>query len=88
MPRAKFIQNLILNTLGELSERQAYRDLLVNYFKPHFEKLDEDSKRRLHRNPLRILDSKNPEMQSLIEGAPKLIDVISDESRNYFFELN
>ena len=78
---------LQINTLGELSERQAYRDLLVNYFKPHFEQLDDDSKRRLERNPLRILDSKNPHMQSLIEGAPKLIDVISDKSRLYFFEL-
>lgn len=78
---------LQVNTLGELSERQAYRETLVNYFKPHFDKLDEDSKRRLTTNPLRILDSKNPEMQALIAEAPKLIDVISETSRQHFFDL-
>ena len=79
--------HLQVNTLGSLSERQAYREALINYFKPHFERLDADSKRRLDSNPLRILDSKNPEMQSLIADAPKLIDVISEESRQYFFSL-
>ena len=79
--------HLQVNTLGSHSERQAYREALINYFKPNFDQLDEDSKRRLDRNPLRILDSKNPEMQSLIANAPKLIDVISEESRQYFFDL-
>lgn len=79
--------HLQVNTLGSLEERQAYRDALINYFKPNFDSLDEDSKRRLDKNPLRILDSKNPQMQSLIAGAPKLIDVISDESRQHFFNL-
>ena len=79
--------HLQINTLGSLQERQIYRETLINYFKPNFEMLDEDSKRRLHRNPLRILDSKNPHMHSLIANAPKLIDVISEESRQYFFDL-
>jgi histidyl-tRNA synthetase len=79
--------NLQVNTLGTLAERQVYRDVLVNYFKPNFDGLDEDSKRRLDKNPLRILDSKNPKMESLIAGAPKLIDVISEESRQHFIML-
>ncbi len=78
---------LQINTLGTLEERQKFREILVQYFKPRFNDLDEDSKRRLDRNPLRILDSKNPHMQSLIKEAPKLIDVISEESRQYFFSL-
>lgn len=79
--------HLQVNTLGSLAERQAYRERLIGYFKLHFDKLDEDSKRRLDKNPLRILDSKNPEMQSLIASAPKLIDSISEESRQYFLQL-
>lgn len=78
---------LQINTLGSLSERQTYRQTLVEYFKPHFEQLDEDSQRRLNKNPLRILDSKNPAMIELISGAPKLMDVMSDESRQSFFNL-
>lgn len=79
--------HLQVNTLGSLSERQMYRESLINYFKVHFDQLDDDSKRRLDKNPLRILDSKNPGMQSIIAGAPKLIDVISEESRHYFESL-
>jgi histidyl-tRNA synthetase len=79
--------HLQVNTLGSLEERHAYREALVNYLKPNFDSLDEDSKRRLDKNPLRILDSKNPQMQTLIAGAPKLIDVISEESRQHFFNL-
>ena len=79
--------HLQINTLGSLEERHAYREALVNYLKPKVDSLDEDSKRRLERNPLRILDSKNPQMQALIADAPKLIDVISDESRQHFYNL-
>lgn len=78
---------LQVNTLGLLSERQTYREVLVDYFNTHLDQLDEDSKRRLLRNPLRILDSKNPEMKTLIDNAPKLIDVVSEESRQHFFDL-
>ncbi|TAL63483.1 MAG: histidine--tRNA ligase [Legionella sp.] len=75
---------LQINSLGELAERQQYKETLVSYFKEHFNELDEDSKRRLERNPLRILDSKNSEMQDLIKEAPKLIDHLGTESRAHF----
>ena len=78
---------LEINTLGTLEERQSYRTTLIDYFKPHFDLLDEDSKLRLDKNPLRILDSKNPHMQTLVAGAPKLYDVIGDESRQHFESL-
>jgi histidyl-tRNA synthetase len=80
---AKEVQ-LQINTLGELSERQSYRNLLIEYLRDHFDQLDEDSKRRLDRNPMRILDSKNPDLQLLIRNAPKLIDVLGNESRDHF----
>ena len=75
---------LQVNTLGELSERQKYKNILIDYLNDHADKLDEDSKRRLGRNPLRILDSKNPEMQQLVANAPKLIDVLEEKSRAHF----
>jgi len=79
--------HLQINTLGELDERQAYRQALIQYLTPYFDQLDEDSSRRLDKNPLRILDSKNPDMQSLIANAPQLIDVISEKSRQHFSDL-
>lgn len=75
---------LQINSLGELSERIAYKDTLVEYFRKHYELLDEDSKKRLERNPLRILDSKNPELKELIDAAPKLVDVLGAESKAHF----
>ncbi len=78
---------LQINSLGTLEERQAYREELVAYFATFEKALDEDSKRRLHTNPLRILDSKNPDMQGLIEGAPKLIDYLGESSRAHFQEF-
>ncbi|KGP62307.1 histidinol dehydrogenase [Legionella norrlandica] len=75
---------LQINTLGELSERQRYRSVLVEYLRDHFDMLDEDSKKRLDRNPLRILDSKNPALKQLIDNAPKLINLLGDESREHF----
>ncbi|OCH98507.1 histidine--tRNA ligase [Legionella jamestowniensis] len=78
---------LQVNTLGESAERQNYRNKLITYFKTHYDKLDEDSKRRLERNPLRILDSKNPEMQSLLQDAPRLIDSLGEESKKRFTDL-
>lgn len=75
---------LQVNTLGELSERQKYKSILVDYLNDHTAQLDEDSKRRLTRNPLRILDSKNPEMQQLVANAPKLIDVLEGKSKEHF----
>lgn len=75
---------LQINSLGELSERQAYKTLLIEYLNDHIDALDADSIKRLHRNPLRILDSKNPEMQQLIANAPKLIDNLNEQSLSHF----
>ncbi|MDO7596518.1 MAG: histidine--tRNA ligase [Pseudomonadota bacterium] len=76
--------SLQINSLGSTEARLAYRDVLVAYFEMHQDELDEDSQRRLHTNPLRILDSKNPAMQALNDAAPKLIDHLDDESRQEF----
>lgn len=78
---------LELNSLGSNDARAAYRELLVAYLKQHEEVLDEDSKRRLVSNPLRVLDSKNPAMAEMLAGAPKLIDHLDDESREHFEQL-
>ncbi len=75
---------LQLNTLGQPAERAKHRAELIAYFEKHAELLDEDAKRRLHSNPLRILDSKNPAMQEMIAGAPKLIDHLGAESLAHF----
>lgn len=76
--------SLQINSLGSTEARLAYRDVLVAYFEQHQDVLDEDSQRRLHTNPLRILDSKNPAMQALNDDAPKLIDHLDDESKQEF----
>ena len=75
---------LEINSLGSPEARQAYRDLLVAYFKPHIHQLDEDSKVRLERNPLRILDSKNPAMSELIKSAPPLTEAWDEPSARHF----
>lgn len=78
---------LELNSLGTIETRQRYREDLVRYFTQHKEHLDEDSLRRLTTNPLRILDSKNPAMKSLITNAPILPDYLDDESKSHFSGL-
>jgi len=75
---------LELNTIGTAESRQKYKQVLVEYFSRHRELLDEDSLRRLDRNPLRILDSKNPRLRELIDAAPLLSDYLDDESRAHF----
>ena len=75
---------LEINSLGQANERAEHRAALVAYFEKNQSQLDEDSQRRLLTNPLRILDSKNPEMQALIEGAPKLLDFLGEESLKHF----
>lgn len=75
---------LEVNTLGRPEARQRYRDVLVGYFSGHLDQLDADSCDRLHRNPLRILDSKNPDMQSLIRGAPMLDQYLDEPSARDF----
>jgi histidyl-tRNA synthetase len=79
--------SLEINSLGSAEVRQAYRDTLVNYLQQHRDQLDEDSLRRLDTNPLRILDSKNPAMQTMIEAAPKLVEHLDEDSRRHFEEL-
>jgi histidyl-tRNA synthetase len=78
---------LELNSLGSNEARAAYRDILVSYFSQHGAQLDEDSQRRLHSNPLRILDSKNPAMQELIDAAPRLNEHLDAPSQTHFAEL-
>ncbi len=78
---------LQLNSLGTTEERLVYREQLVEYFTKHSEQLDEDSQRRLNTNPMRILDSKNPNMQTLIEQAPALMDFLGEESKTHFSQL-
>jgi histidyl-tRNA synthetase len=79
--------DLQINSLGSSECRQKYRELLVEYFRDHFSALDQDSQRRLESNPLRILDSKNPDMQELIEAAPALRDSLDAHSSDHFNEL-
>jgi histidyl-tRNA synthetase len=80
---------LQINTIGDPPERLAHRQALVRYFQAHIDQLDADSKRRLETNPLRILDSKNPALQALLAGAPRLVDQLGEQSdsRRHFSEL-
>lgn len=78
---------LELNSLGSNAARQAYREALTAYLQEHYEVLDEDSKRRLKTNPLRILDSKNPALADVLAAAPRLSDYWDDESRAHFAGL-
>jgi len=75
---------LEINSLGQPAERRAHRDALVHHFERHAEQLDADSQRRLYSNPLRILDTKNPAMQALVESAPKLMDFLGEASLAHF----
>ncbi len=75
---------LHVNSIGDAADRKAHRDKLIQYFEKHASLLDEDAKRRLHANPLRILDSKNPAMQEMIERAPKLLDHVGDAADQHF----
>ena len=78
---------LELNSLGSAESRVTYRDTLVEYFSGVKNALDEDSIRRLDQNPLRILDSKNPEMRSIVEAAPVMLDYLDAESAEHFQQL-
>ncbi|HWZ74162.1 MAG TPA: histidine--tRNA ligase [Casimicrobiaceae bacterium] len=75
---------LHINSIGDPEERRAHRAELVEYFSAHADELDADSQRRLHTNPLRILDSKNPALQSLIAGAPRLLERLGTVTRAHF----
>lgn len=75
---------IAINTLGTPDERNAYRDVLRGYFSQHMDKLNEAAQQRLQTNPLRLLDSKDPELQALAVGAPALLDVMGEASRTHF----
>ena len=75
---------LELNSLGQPDERRAHRSALIAYFEQHLDVLDEEARRRLYSNPLRILDTKNPQMQGMVEAAPKLIDFLGEASLAHF----
>lgn len=75
---------LQLNTLGSSAERQIYRESLVQFLEAHFDDLDEDSRRRTHTNPLRVLDSKDEKTGAILQDAPKLADFLGPESRAHF----
>jgi len=75
---------LKLNSLGDIETRKRYRATLQNYLRPHFDKLDAISKERFEKNPLRILDSKNPDLKELIENAPRILDHLDEASRAHF----
>jgi len=79
--------SLHVNSIGDASDRKAHREKLVAYFTKHEGELDEDSKKRLHANPLRILDSKNPAMQAMIDAAPKLADDLGEPAAKHFEAL-
>jgi histidyl-tRNA synthetase len=78
---------LEINSLGQPAERLAHRQALIAYLEQHADQLDEDAKRRLYSNPLRILDTKNPAMQAMVEAAPKLMDHLGPESLAHFNAL-
>ena len=78
---------LEINSLGDANTRDRYKDALVKYLQDNYAKLDEDSKKRLVKNPLRVLDSKNPDMQEVIDKAPNLLDYLDQASRDEFANL-
>jgi len=78
---------LEINSLGTADSRTRYREMLVDYFSSVKNQLDDDSIRRLEQNPLRILDSKNPDMQAIVAAAPVMIDYLDEESSEHFQEL-
>ena len=78
---------LHINSIGDGADRRAYREKLIAHFGRHAEVLDDDARRRLHSNPLRLLDSKNPAMQPAIEGAPRMLDHLGDGAAEHFASL-
>ncbi|MEC6816696.1 histidine--tRNA ligase [Photobacterium toruni] len=79
--------NLEINSLGDSKDRAEYHKILIQYLTDNYDQLDEDSQYRLDKNPLRILDSKNPDMQPLLNRAPKLLDYLSEDSQKHFTSL-
>lgn len=79
--------HLELNSLGQVEERKAHREALIKHLEAHIDSLDEDGKRRMYTNPLRVLDTKNPAMQAMANSAPKLFDFLGEASKQHFQEI-
>lgn len=79
--------SLIINSIGDAADREIYRSRLIEYFEKNINTLDEDAKRRYNSNPMRVLDSKNKDMQEMLNNAPKLSEYLSSEAREHFNEL-
>ncbi len=79
--------SLVINSLGNTESRIAYRGALIEYLEPHFDELSEDSQKRLHKNPLRVLDSKNKEDQKIVKDAPSVLEYLDTESKANFKEV-
>lgn len=75
---------LVINSLGKTDDRIRYREALIAYLEPHFEELSRDSQTRLHKNPLRVLDSKDPKDKEITANAPNILDYLSEESKQHF----
>lgn len=75
---------LEINSLGDKASRDAYRQALIDYLDPHFDELSDDSKVRLHKNPLRVLDSKDKRDQEIVKGAPSILDYLNEDSQKHF----
>ncbi|KRM51965.1 histidyl-tRNA synthetase [Ligilactobacillus araffinosus DSM 20653] len=75
---------LVINTLGDLETRKNYRQALIDYLEPFEDQLSEDSKERLHKNPLRVLDSKDENDQKIVENAPSILDFLTEDSQKHF----
>lgn len=79
--------HLELNSLGQIEERKAHREALIKHLEANIDILDEDGKRRMYSNPLRVLDTKNPAMQEMANNAPKLFDFLGEQSKAHFQEI-
>ncbi len=75
---------LVINTLGDKESRDRYRQALIDYLEPHFEELSDDSRARLHKNPLRVLDSKDKNDQKIVENAPEILDFLTEDAQKHF----
>ena len=76
--------HIALNTLGDRKTKDQYCKALIDYLEPHFDELSEDSKKRMHKNPLRVLDSKDPRDQQFVADAPSILDYLTPEAKQYF----
>ncbi len=79
--------SLIINSIGDAADRKIYRSQLIEYFEKNIKTLDEDARRRYKSNPMRVLDSKNKDMQEMLNNAPKFSECLSSEAREHFNEL-